>query len=152
MSITKREFQPDALMQFACGFDALAGEVRSSAVMGMVPNNFSGGTQTSFSLFKIEKIEDFLESLEISASVSIQASFGKGGAKAKFSKQIKIHDYSLYIAVVVNVDKGTKILQSPVLIPAAAKLLKDDREKFRKSYGDEFLAAVTSGGEFVAVL
>lgn len=152
MPVTVREFVPDQLMEFGCGYDALAGEVRSSAVTGTIPATFDGGTETTFSLFKVERIEDFLETLSVSASANVQASFGKGGAKARFTKQVKIHDYSLYIALVVTVKKGTKILKNPALRKDAHQILVQDKDRFRKLYGDEYLAAITSGGEFGAVL
>src|SRR5207302_1449707 len=66
----------------------------------------------------------------------------------------KTHNYSLYIAIVVTVRKGTKILQAPKFESDAAQQLITEagRDQFRKMYGDEFLAGITSGGEFIAFL
>lgn len=153
MAITKRDYDAASLMQFACGFDSLSGDVKGTAVSG-IPGGPSGGTETIFSLYKVEEIDDFLKNLEVSASASIQAGWGKGGAKAKFASKLKIHEYSVYIAATVTVSKGTRILQSPKLDDAAAQMLTtpEGQVTFRKMYGDEFLAGVTSGGEFIALL
>ena len=43
MGTTTREFQADALMEFGCGFDALSGDVKGSAVRGTAPSEASGG-------------------------------------------------------------------------------------------------------------
>ncbi len=151
MAVIQRGFDASALMEIACGYDTIAGEVRGKAVQGS-PGQPVGGTEVVFSLYKVVSIQDFLDSLNLSGSMSIQAEFGKGGAKAQFAKSIKIHDYSVYIAVAVTVKTGTTILEDPELKPAAATLLLSNSEQFRKTYGDEYLAGITSGGEFYALL
>jgi hypothetical protein len=67
-----------------------------------MPGELVGGEVTEFSLFKVETIEDFLSTLEISASATVQAGYGKGGAKARYFRKVKTHDYALYIAAVVE--------------------------------------------------
>lgn len=153
LGTTIREYDAPALMQFACGFDSLSGEVKGTAVTGM-PGPTGGGRQVIFSLFKVESIEDFLSVLEISASASVQAGFGRGGAKAKYARTLKTNRYSLYIAAVVTVRSGTRQLQNPALEPSAAQLLttEEGREQFRTMYGDEYLAGVTVGGEFIGFI
>lgn len=152
MGITKRPFDATGLMQLKCGYDSIAGEVRSTAITGSIPDGFTGGSQTVFSLYRVEAVEDFFKSLDISGAISVQASFGKGGAKVQFASRLKMHDYSLYIAVHVEVIRGTKILDAPKLTQTAYQLLGVNKEQFRTEHGDEFLAGVTSGGEFIAFL
>ena len=56
MGTTTREFQADALMEFGCGFDALSGDVKGSAVRGTAPSEASGGAETVFSLYRVETV------------------------------------------------------------------------------------------------
>jgi hypothetical protein len=147
-----REFDASSLMKFACGFDSIAGEVKGTAVTGEVPQEFIGGTVSNFAWSRVESVEDFLKTLDISASIDLQMSFGKGGAKAKFASSLKMHDYSLYSVASLTVKKGTRQIDNPTLKSSAASLLLQDGEQFRKTFGDTYLAGITSGGEIVAFL
>ncbi len=153
MTTLIRDYDATALMQPACGFDSLSGNVKGTAVSGTLGQPI-GGTEAVFSLYKVESAEDFIKSLNIDASVSLQVEFGKGGAKASFVSNLKMHDYSLYIAATVSVKTGTKILQTPTLDNQAAQLLTaaTTQDQFRKMYGDVFLAGITQGGELIVFM
>ena len=152
MAKTDREFDASQLMQFKCGFDALSGEVLSSAVTGDIPNDATGGVQTITYIKVVETIDDFVKYLNLSTAASVQVDFGRGGARAAFAETLTIHDYSVYVVVYVTVTTGTKILQNPAFTQVAGQLLNQDQAAFRKQYGDEFLAGVTQGGEFIGFM
>ena len=61
--------------------------------------------------------------------MSLLTQYGKGGARANYAKRLKFHDYSIYVAASVFIKKGTKILKSPQLDPAAAELLRQRQEE-----------------------
>ena len=151
MSQTKREFDATQLMQFKCGFDALSGEVLGMAVSGD-PGDSIGGEQTITYIEVVETVDDFVKYLNVSASASIQVAFGHGGARAGWAETLSVHDYSVYVVVYISVTTGTKILQNPAFTHDAGQLLVQHPDDFRKQYGDEFLAGVTQGGEFIGFL
>ena len=116
------------------------------------PDDPSGGVQTTTYIKTVETVDDFVKYLNLSASASIQVDFGRGGARAASAETLSVHDYSVYVVVYVAVTTGTKILQNPTFTHDAGQLLVQDKDAFRKQYGDEYLAGVTEGGEFIGFL
>ena len=138
-------------MRIRCG---CSGEVLGMAVSGDPgnPDDPSGGVQTTTYIKTVETVDDFVKYLNLSASASIQADFGRGGARAAWAETLSVHDYSVYVVVYITVNTGTKIPPEPRLHPNAGQLLVQDKDAFRKQYGDEYLAGVTQGGEFIGFL
>ena len=74
MTTLIRDYDATAFMQPACGFDSLSGDVKGTAVVG-TPGQPIGGREAVFSLYKVESAEDFVKSLNIDASVSLQVEY-----------------------------------------------------------------------------
>ncbi len=152
MGQTVREFDAVHLMQPKCGFDSLSGSVLGIGVTGSMPDTATGGVETTTFIQVVETVEDFVRFLNISTAASVQVDFGNGAARASFAETLTFHDFSVYVVAYITVRAGTRQLQNPAFDPTAAQLLLSDKETFRKRFGDEFLAGITEGGEFIGFI
>lgn len=150
---TKRGFDSSVGMKLGAGYDALADEVRAVVVQGQEGESIGGKSVEAY-VEQVDEIADFLEYIGISASVGLRAGIGNVSAKTKFAKTLKMHQFNLYIVVYIKVIIGTRQLNDEKFSPEFLGLLSDPagQEQFRRQFGDEYLATITSGGEFYAVI
>ncbi len=147
----RNDFLPG--MDYGTGYDTLTGEIRGDAVIRTEPTNPVGldGQQTLFKLEVVEDTHSLARSMEVNASASLRLGFGSGSAKAAFVSQQEVNSYSVFCVVSVSVRNATKAMRDVTLNSSALKLVSSPMQ-FRKKYGDRFVSAISSGGEFYAIL
>jgi hypothetical protein len=106
-----------------------------------------------FKLRQITTSSELAEELNISASGSFRAQFGKASAKASYASQQNINRFSVYLLVQVLVTNPVERMRDVKLTAEAWDLLETKgEEEFRERRGDEFLSGITTGGEYLAIL
>jgi len=138
---------PVALFQ---GYDSVSGAGRTMAVTGDFKT--VGGT-SGVSYQVCLDITELAQSLNISQSLSV--SYGPIASleqKMQFIRSLKVTTYSISIVVsarhVLGKDAATDVkLKDGITPPSTTVEIKD----FVRVYGDSYLEAVSSGGEYYAV-
>lgn len=149
-----REFDAESGIDYGVGFDALANEVRGDCVIRTTPKppDGAGGQEIFFSLDQISDYSSLATAMSISISASLKATFGKGSAKVQFLSEQTINQYSIYLLIRVSVKNAPKRMRDVKLTSDAFDLLKSKgSEAFRKRCGDEFIAGLSTGGEFFGI-
>lgn len=141
------------------GFDFIDRSVKKSAIMPFTPVYVSdGGQDIQYTLKYVESSEDFSEALEIEADGSYDGIVNSFSARSKFMGQSDVNTYSMNFIVRVKVINGTKrIPTSSYFLSQEAKdnLAKDNdplKTEFHKSFGDRYVSAITTGGEYVGII
>ena len=150
-----REFDQDQGMAYGVSFDSVAGEVRDDCVVRTTPEPPSGvaGQEVIFKLRQITSSSALMKELNISASASLRATFGKVSAKASYASKQNVNQFSIYLLVQVSVTNPMRRMRDIKLTDEAWDLLeKNGEEQFRERCGDEFLSGITTGGEYLAIL
>jgi SepF-like predicted cell division protein (DUF552 family) len=150
-----REFDQNQGMAYGVGFDSVAGDVRGDCVLRTEPESPVGvsGQEVVFKLRQITSSTELAKELNISASASLKAQFGKVSAKASYASQQNINQFSIYLVAQVSVTNPTRRLRDVKLTDEAWRLLEvKGVEEFRERCGDEFLSGITTGGEYLAIL
>jgi len=150
-----REFDSSQGMSWGVGFNSVAGEVRGDCVLRTDPEPPLGvtGQEVVFKLRQITTSSELAEELNISASGSFRAQFGKASAKASYASQQNINRFSVYLLVQVLVTNPVERMRDVKLTAEAWDLLEiKGEEEFRERCGDEFLSGITTGGEYLAIL
>jgi hypothetical protein len=150
-----REFEQSEGMAYGVGFDSVSGVVRGDCVVRTEPESPVGvaGQEVVFKLRQITSSSELAKELNISASASLRAAFGKVSAKATYVSQQNINQFSVYLIADVSVTNPTRRMRDIKLTDEAWKLLElKGEDLFRDRCGDEFLSGITTGGEYIAIL
>jgi len=94
------------------------------------------------------------EALEVGAEASFSGFGVSASGKAKWCSERKINSYNFYLLIRVKVINPSKVIKTKQLSPNAKRelgLLQNDLQTFFNGYGDSFISAIDSGGEFDAL-
>lgn len=139
------------------GVEAVTGRLCAPAVMkfNLAANTIRHDEDTNYRIF--QSLEDFASSFETSAAGTFSLFGVDVSAKASYLKELKYQKNSLYIEATKvltfqPVDRTAFVLSSPAdyVLSDEAKRLAE--EKFRKKYGDYFVAGYVSRARFRAIL
>ncbi len=154
MNGTIREYEEG--MFRGAGYDSLSGRLRGDAIGNhdALEEPEAKGQKIWFQLKQVKSSQELVKHLDVSTSASINAGlFGGGSIKAKFASAQKINKYCVYALVQVIVQNPARRIRKPKLSIEANNLLeKQGAEAFRRTYGDEFVVGVITGGEYFALL
>lgn len=137
------------------GVDSLTGGVKAELVQ--TPNiaaaSQAAGAITSIEFNRIESEEDLSKALQIDASASARFGLFSADARMTFASAQKIHTYSLFTYLYVNVQRNYREIVDAHMSPDAAVLrVKPDQSSFRSAYGDAYVVGERSGGELFVVI
>ena len=142
-------------MKVGLGYDALTGAAnKSTAVTGdsLTAPAQAGGQKVKTSVEIIQEAGVLRRTLGVSVDASVGNLFGDASAKFKFSSDIAVNSFSLYVVIAVEVFNATLTLDNPLLAGEAADLLKkQNKDRFRERFGDGFILGIKTGGESFAV-
>ena len=144
-------------MVLGMGVEAVTGHLCSQAVMkfNLAPGEIRHAEESTYKIF--QSLEDFASSFETSAAATFSLFGVDVSAKASYLKELRYQKNSLYI-------EATKVLtfhpmdRTAFVLPSVtdyalsqeAKQMPD--EKFRKKYGDYFVAGYIARATFRAML
>ena len=100
---------------------------------------------------EVESYQHLKESLNVTASGAFNSGIYGGSAKASYFSSSDLNQFSTFMLVHVQVSNLTQGLTKYELTDAA-KRVKHDQQAFFRLCGDSFVSAVTTGGEFYAVV
>lgn len=133
---------PSALFQ---GFDSFSGETRSAIVSGT--SGSSDGSSTSVVSVCTDS-DSVSEAISVSGSLSAGTADASVSVKSSWVKSLNITSTSVTVVVHTVVTVGTQTPDT-YSIPASSSLPADTQTFFR-DYGDSFVSAITTGGEYYA--
>ncbi|MDQ1419844.1 MAG: hypothetical protein QOJ52_1806, partial [Acidimicrobiaceae bacterium] len=140
-------------MEYGMGLDSPHGKSLNLGVLGdasSIPN--ASGDVVTFELTQVSSDEDLQTALGVSASAS--AGIGCFGASASmdFAQKCHVHNHSVFLLVLVDVNLAFSQIRAPKIDPAAAALLANgDSSRFQAMYGDSFVRGMRTGGRYFAV-
>lgn len=143
--------QDQPLLVLGRGRDTFSQRDRGYALEDHAIVKARSGQRVDYTIKKIESTSDLKENLAVGASASFSGLLGSGSAKAGFVARREINAFHVYLLVHCTVDNGRKGMRTFALNDAARTLVgsPDFRPaEFHRKYGDEFVSAVTTGGEF----
>lgn len=132
--------QPTALYD---GYDSFLGERRDGAVSGATSAP-TGGETTSY-VYVCTDSESVSSALSVSASVSGSTIDYSASAKASFTQQLSMTSTSVVVIVHTIVNQGTTSAEHYSLSSRPS-----DIQAFFTQYGDSFVDAIMTGGEYYA--
>lgn len=152
------KLESNAGLEVGRGLDILTGSPRSDCVERSIVEahpNF-GPNSVTFRSIRIENSEQIDKALGLSASGSVNAGFGSGGASAAVSNTLSISNYTLnYLVETVVSAKGNSI-RDVKLKPQFSALIANGNplaiERFRTICGDGYVGEFTMGGEYQALI
>lgn len=148
---TQRDWDDQGGMALGVGYDAVAGKVRGDGVERTDPEG-EGGEDVYFAIDMISSRQELARFMNITASASMRYAVFSGGGKTRYFEEQKINQFSIYIVVACIVQHSAKRMRDVELKASARQLLVSaNTDKFRQSYGDEFLVGYTAGGEFYGI-
>jgi hypothetical protein len=142
------------------GFDVLSNAVHAGCLdlKGLAPaRSTTPGQDATFELKAVEHSAELAESMQISASGSLQMGAYSGDAKASFAASHAVNSSSVYIVASVIVEDRTDqfdatALQKFELNPAVVDLYKNNPYGFRSLHGSHFVSGQVFGGELYCIV
>ena len=96
--------------------------------------------------------ESLLESLGVSVSADARYGLFSGGAKMDFATSNAVNSYSSFIVGRCEVHNATRHSRGLRLTPEAEAMVRSGNQKgFKTAFGDMFVRALKTGGEFYVV-
>jgi hypothetical protein len=139
------------------GVEAVTGHFCSQAVMkfSLAAEKTRHDEDSTYNIF--QSLEDFESSFETSAAGTFSLLGMEGSAKASYVKELKYQKHSLYIEATkvltfFPADGLAFVLPSVSDYALSEEAKKTPEEKFRKKYGDYFVAGYVSKATFRAML
>ncbi len=153
------DYVENSSLDIGGGFDFISRDVKRSAVKPFDPVYVSdGGQKVEYTLKYVESSQDLYEAMEIEADGSYDGLVTSVSARSKFVSETQINTYSMNFIVRVKVVNGTKRIPTKdyFLSSEAKKLLETDKsamkDKFKLAYGDRYVSAITTGGEYIGII
>ncbi|MHB1206870.1 MAG: hypothetical protein ACYCZX_14970 [Rhodospirillaceae bacterium] len=143
------------------GFDTITQSLAGDAVADGPTFQAPGTTDKSgqlvvFRMLEIESMSDLKQALDINAAGSFSGLFGvSANARSSFATARHVNRYSVYMFVHVTVTNSTVGLDTYKLTSdgmAAANGGQAATAAFYEKYGDTFVAGISTGGEFIALV
>ncbi|MBF0316160.1 MAG: hypothetical protein HQK52_22250 [Oligoflexia bacterium] len=147
------------MLTFGRGYDSVSGDTRGYCIqLQPQKTTASGLASVDAELLYIDNYELLARSLDISSSTNIK--MGMIGtslsANAKFLKNQRYENHSLYFMIKVTVTSPVEILENAQLADSYVNMLKgrgaNVAAEFRKRCGDEFVVEMKKGGAFYALV
>ncbi len=139
------------------GYDSITNDLKGGSAWTQIKESDSKSGHESW--YDIEVVTDetsLREVLSISASASFSYGAYSGNAAYNSYHETDTTTYDLYLLVRCRVFNGVKRYAVSKYSPEARKIWgvggPQQREAFNGSYGDHFVGAIVTGGEFVVVL
>lgn len=133
------------------GHNSVTGQFRGQALSfgALVPRPIG---RTEASIIQIESTEQLISSIRANVGASFKG-WWSVDAKAQLVQSTTITDTSLYALLTIRVVLQQSWCPQPTLTEDAAALLAGGNEaRFIERYGDEFVNAITTGGELFALV
>lgn len=145
-----------ALLPLGQGQDSFAMRRRGFAltVADDTVRRDTSGQRIRYQVEKVDSMSELKATLDIGASASFSGLLGSGSAKARFVGSQEVSAFHVHLVVRCTVDSGRTGLGRFALGQEARDLLAGepvDLPGFHRRYGDEFVSAVTTGGELVVL-
>lgn len=147
------EYPHNSSMVLGSGYDFATREVKLSPLAAPLHKIQESKGPSELKLAFIESATHLSEFLSIGVEGSYDALMFGGSAKANFVAQTSIDEYSLLLVVVARCVNGVEIVDQPrASADALALAAKGDLLRFRQSFGDRYVSALTRGGELYGMI
>jgi hypothetical protein len=110
------------------------------------------GQNVSFTVKKIDTIEELKQSLNVSAAASFGWGVFSGDAQFSFAKSGSYNSYSSYLFVRMTVQNATRLLKDRRMSAAGMTMIAAGWPVFLNRCGDQFVNGYRTGGEFAAIV
>ena len=136
------------------GVNTLSGDIGGACVEVTQLEDEDGAKsqETKYSLSIISSAADIAEDLEVNASGKVSGLWGNVSAKASLMQSTSIRDYSVSGLIYIRVTNETRRMKNVVLKKEFQKLFSSNPDKFYQLCGDSFVAGVSHGGEYFALV
>ncbi len=179
--LTHEEGVPPGGVELGWGWDSRRGEVVPGRCVEFAPIRSTGQVAT-LNLKEVSDQSEVMDSLGVSASVSVRTMFASGSAQASFARDSKVSSTSTNLVLRATVDNGV-FFAGPRAAPALhrpafgepptreevggggsslgdhalslkpwAERLLDNPNEFRKSCGDSYVSSISSGAQLIALI
>lgn len=148
------DYGTDNLLSLGMGYDFIKGRAVQKCLK-QVPRVKTGGTETLYTIDRIESYKELLEQMNISAGASLKFASGGGGSlKMRYAHERKVTSQSVFVLVRTLIRAPTLQMEVESLSDRARALLSKRRgdSLFRKACGDAYVAGLETGGEFYGIL
>lgn len=138
------------------GFDALKLDLKLSALTGF-------GTTLStyppicyfdkkYDLAFVDSREDLLQKIGVTAAATIDVIVAQARGEVSYAASVITNESDIHLLIQDTRYNCDYTVRLPVFTDEAARLFQLDEAAFRRAHGDRYLATVTTGGRFYAVL
>lgn len=143
-------------MALGLGFDDLlgiAGTIDAVTWDSIESVEGNEGMNASYETSLIYSYEQLFSSLGISVNAEGRYLLYNAEGKFKFAEETRFNSSSTFLVARADLQNSYKRIRGVKPVEDAEALVRDnDRETFRKRYGDMFIRGIRSGGEYIAVL
>lgn len=137
------------------GFNSLKGDALGTIFQsdfGFSDTQGAEGQEVHFKMSRIEDVEQLYETLGISINSSGRYGLFAASAKFDFAQNSSFNSYSVFYLLSVKVKNAVKHIKNPQINPVVGQWLTDGKtDKFIRGFGDSYIEAIITGGEFFAI-
>src|SRR2546421_3536679 len=122
------------------------------SVANISEDQIADGQEVTTSFKMVTDQDSLMETLGMSASVDARYALFSADAKASFAESHAVNSYSSFIAgrcLVQNAQRRGQGFQ--LTVPASALVTAQNMADFKTAFGDMFVRALNTGGEFLVV-
>jgi hypothetical protein len=140
------------------GIDSMTGQVLGTPII--VKDDESGhdikvtGNEATYNVTIIKTQEDFMKSIGLSIEAEGRYGLFSGGGKFDLNEKAQYHQQSTFVVATCTIRRGVDRINVENIkwTEAAQKLIQSgDKDRFKRIYGDRYVRAIQTGGEFVAI-
>ncbi len=140
---------------FGNGFNSFTGKSTGTCISYNNKETVNPNGSGKKVIFEIQQITNQLElnrAFSLEAGAGFRFGLGAIDGKAKFAKDLKIYDYSIFILAKVEVLNPEISISNYTLTPFALDILKGmQTDKFLQACGNEFVEGISYGASIYAV-
>lgn len=137
------------------GFDSVKGSSLGSIFLPdfeLYETLGAEGQVTTFKLVRIDESEQIYKELGISIDIAGRYGLFSGENNFQFSQSSSFNSFSVFYLLSVKVTNAVKRIKRYALDPLAVEMLKNgETDRFKRAYGDSYIEAISTGGEFFAL-
>lgn len=112
----------------------------------------SDGQLVTYSSSLITNVSQVRSALKVSASASFSYGIYSGSGNFDLFSDDSVNTFSSYMYLSVTVLNASEVLSEKNLLDSRVKQISENTDDFRKGCGDQYVAGVSTGGTFTAVV
>jgi hypothetical protein len=148
--LTTKKISYNSQLIQGIGVDSSTEQAMGTAIKDKAPVS-QGGKYTYYDIMLTKSQQDFQESLDISAAVSVNYPAAGGNAKLELSQQHAMTNTDISLVVKCSITGPNFLIQSPEFNDTAKQIYLSDSDSFKKTYGDYFVHGFETGAAYYGV-